>query len=375
MSTRWFYPIDPLLTRTLFVPAEDPARWRASNAAGLSERSTHAREHPPRLPDRQGALRVRSHLGDAVHARRSASRHLQQLPSVLHRKAEADRHARTHRPLQEEVRERAGDAAAEEGHQGCGQKGRKACQESQEGSRKGVGQARHEGPPGGNQAALLLSRGPEGGVRESRKKNGGGGRRGRGGETRPSAAATARRDHFSRAATWFKPSSSRSTRSRPWFARSPSRFILLIKVETNEREAPTRSARSCWVIPCRHSSFPGAMRSPCACARASSISASRAGTSFLVSPSTRCRSWRTRSLSARITSTANAGRASSRARKSRPSMLHTSHLPEETASSSIKEPSGRSTSPNRSPGFRIDSTERLFPFPCRSSRTRPERSR
>src|SRR5205814_941158 len=102
--------------------------------------------------------------------------------------------------------------------------------------------------------------------------------------------------YFSRAATLLRPSSSFSTRSRPWFARSPSRFILLISVDTNERDAPTRSARSCCVMPCRHSSLPGAIRSPCAWASVISISARRAGTSLRVSPRTRCRICRTRSL-------------------------------------------------------------------------------
>src|ERR1700736_3113885 len=104
--------------------------------------------------------------------------------------------------------------------------------------------------------------GLRGGIRAP-GKNGGGGRRGEGGESQPGSHRR-HAAHFSRAATRFTPSSSRSTRRRHWFASTPSRFILLIRVETNEHDAPTRSARSCWVIPCRQSSFPGAIRSPCA---------------------------------------------------------------------------------------------------------------
>src|SRR5712664_2526699 len=123
----------------------------------------------------------------------------------------------------------------------------------------------------GEASGPSLFTGFEGGFERPEKK-GGGGQRGEGGESQPGGH---RRQpaHFSRAATRFRPSSSRRTRSRPWFASRPSRFILLISVETNERDAPTRSARSCWVIPCRQSSFPGAIRSPCACASAISISA------------------------------------------------------------------------------------------------------
>ena len=39
---------------------------------------------------------------------------------------------------------------------------------------------------------------------------------------------------------------SRTQRMRPTLPSIPSRFISLIRVETKEREAPTRSARSCW---------------------------------------------------------------------------------------------------------------------------------
>src|SRR5438105_3291307 len=119
------YPTAP------FGPAEDPAHIRASTPRAIA-RDDDAREHPPCVSHRQGALRLRSELGDAVYPRRSAPGHLQQLPSVLYREAEAARHAGAHRSLPEEVRECAGGAGEEEGG-GAGEGGEEGAGQGEEG--------------------------------------------------------------------------------------------------------------------------------------------------------------------------------------------------------------------------------------------------
>src|SRR5258706_15810977 len=241
---------------------------------------------------------MRGDLGDPVHPRRPAPRHLQQLPPVLHREAEAARHAGAHRPVPEEVCEYAGEAGEGEEGSRAGEGREEVAGEREEGEgreeragregltswrsgwlscwcraragprfrarsrararnrarKRGPAQApvfqKNEGPP--LDGTALLFTGARGG----------------------SSGHPGNFVYFSRDATAARPSSSRSTRSRPWLARRPSRFILLISVETNDRDAPTRSARSCCVMPCRQSSLPGGTRSPWACASACSISAS-----------------------------------------------------------------------------------------------------
>src|SRR5438874_5705178 len=114
-----FWRSDPLLNRTLF-----------------RGKRTHAREYPPGLSHREGALRLRRDLGDPVDPRRPAPRHLQQLPSVLHREAEAARYAGAHRSVPEEVRQCAGGTGEEEGGAGEGREEGRA-EEGKEGQRAG----------------------------------------------------------------------------------------------------------------------------------------------------------------------------------------------------------------------------------------------
>src|SRR5919201_441122 len=155
------------------------------------EKADNAREHPPRLPDCQSALRVRRHLGDAVDARRPAPRYLQQLPSLLHREAKADRHAGAHRPVQEEVRQRSGYASEEEGRQeGSREKGsRRQAEEGEEGRRQGLRRPTSEKRRAAGRGTLrpFSFHGARGGRSGTPEENGGGGRRGRGGESRPTA--------------------------------------------------------------------------------------------------------------------------------------------------------------------------------------------
>src|SRR5438067_10987346 len=266
-------------------PALGPRPLAGEQKPGSRRRDPDASEHPPRLSHLEGPLRLRRHVGDPLDRRRPAPRHLLELPSLLHREAEADRHAGAHRPVPEEVRERA-EGSAKEGE---------ARGSREEGRSKGREEARKEAEDGEEAQGRRLAP-PAFAARSECQKN-----RQRGlvrvGGARTEAATLPTEEglggpflsllYFSRAATLLRPSSSLSTRSRPWFARRPSRFILLISVETKDRDARTRSARSCCVMPCRQSSFPGARRSPCACARVMSISASRAGTSLRVRPRTR----------------------------------------------------------------------------------------
>src|SRR5690606_38947517 len=90
------------------------------------------------------------------------------------------------------------------------------------------------------------------------------------------------RAYFSLAARRCRALWSRTQRMRPTLPRTPSRFISLMRVETKERLAPTRSARSCWVIPRRSVSPPWGQRSPCCSERVMRVSARRAGTSLKV---------------------------------------------------------------------------------------------
>src|SRR5437870_1403153 len=87
-------------------------------------READAPEHRSRLSHFEGPLRLRRHLGDALDRRRSAPRHLLELPSLLHRQAEADRHAGAHRPVPEEVRQRAEGSAKEGEARGSREEGR-----------------------------------------------------------------------------------------------------------------------------------------------------------------------------------------------------------------------------------------------------------
>src|SRR5438128_3592916 len=120
-------------------------------------RHSDAREHPSRLSDFEGPLRLRRHVGDPLDRRGPSPGHLLQLPPLLHRQAEADRYPGPHRPVPEEVRERA-EGAAEEG-QGRGreeadaQVGEEVRQEAEEAQGRSLARKRRtaawEGASGG----------------------------------------------------------------------------------------------------------------------------------------------------------------------------------------------------------------------------------
>src|SRR6266851_10834 len=112
----------------------------------------NAREHPPRLSHRQGAMCLRRDLGDPLHPRRSAPRHLQQLPPVLHREAEAARHAGPHRPLQAQVRQFPG--APREAEEASSAQGRR--EEARQGKEA---QGREEDRQGTRRQGLTKTRG------------------------------------------------------------------------------------------------------------------------------------------------------------------------------------------------------------------------
>src|SRR5205085_4101223 len=143
-------------------------------------------------------------------------------------------HAGAHRPVQEEVRQRAGDASQEEVGEEGGRReeGSRRQAQEEEGSRQGLTSSGsvHSVTPKRRAAgrgtlrpfSFHGARGGRSGTPERKRRRRSARARGGistdGGRHRPP-------DHFSRAATRFKPSSSRSTRSRPWFASRPSRFI------------------------------------------------------------------------------------------------------------------------------------------------------
>ena len=79
---------------------------RRPRAARPDPAKGHDREarHPSRVPRGHRPLRLRRHVADPLHQEGRPPRHLQQLPSVLHRPAEADRHRGPRRALQQEVR-------------------------------------------------------------------------------------------------------------------------------------------------------------------------------------------------------------------------------------------------------------------------------
>src|SRR5438105_5694337 len=123
-------------------PRPDPA-LSGEKGPGAT-READAPEHPSRLSHFEGPLRLRRHLGDALDWRRSAPRHLLELPSLLHRQAEADRHAGPHRPVPEEVRQRA-EGAAEEGQGGSpGEEGR-CSEDGEEGRQEAEGREEAQG--------------------------------------------------------------------------------------------------------------------------------------------------------------------------------------------------------------------------------------
>src|SRR6266851_9774955 len=97
-----------------FRPFPGPVPASSASKAPEPTRRSDAREHPSRLSDFEGPLRLRGDLGDPLDGGRPAPGHLLQLPPVLHRQAEADRHPGPHRSVPEEVRELP-QGAAEEG--------------------------------------------------------------------------------------------------------------------------------------------------------------------------------------------------------------------------------------------------------------------
>src|SRR5437660_6257321 len=73
--------------------------------------------HSSEVPRRRGQMRLRRDMEDPVDQARAAPRNLLELPSVLYRQAEADRHRGPRRAVYEEVR-RADVREPEEGRKG-----------------------------------------------------------------------------------------------------------------------------------------------------------------------------------------------------------------------------------------------------------------
>src|SRR6185369_4683401 len=89
----------------------------------------HGREgrHSSRLPRSRGALRLRDDVEDAFDEEGTAPRNLLELPPVLHRTAEADRHRGPRRAVHAQVRRADGG-----GSQGGGRRGNQAGSQGQE---------------------------------------------------------------------------------------------------------------------------------------------------------------------------------------------------------------------------------------------------
>src|ERR1700682_5964754 len=136
---------------------------RVDSAGGIlyptppfSAREAHAREHPPGLSHCQGALRLRRDLGDPLAPRRSAARHLQQLPRLLHREAKTARHAGAHRPLQAQVRQLP--RAPREAEEGSGAQGR--CEKVRQARQGKEAQGGKEDRQGTRRQGVATPRGP-----------------------------------------------------------------------------------------------------------------------------------------------------------------------------------------------------------------------
>src|SRR5216684_4233261 len=111
-----------------FRPFPGPVPASSASKAPGPTRHSDAREHPSRLSDFEGPLRLRGDLGDPLDGGRPAPGHLLQLPPVLHRQAEADRYPGPHRSVPEEVRELP-QGAAEEGQGRPGEEARREVRE------------------------------------------------------------------------------------------------------------------------------------------------------------------------------------------------------------------------------------------------------